>query len=62
MRVAREAPHFLRLGGWLLFEIGLGQDRQVKALLDRAGAYEDVEMVRDEAAAVRVIGARKKVY
>jgi release factor glutamine methyltransferase len=60
MRVAREAPHFLRPGGWLLFEVGHGQDRQVKAVLERAGAYEDVELVCDEAADVRVLGARKR--
>ena len=34
-RVIREAIRFLRPGGLLLCEFGLGQERQVKALVDR---------------------------
>jgi release factor glutamine methyltransferase len=35
-RLVRDAIGFLRPGGWLLFEMGVGQERQIKLLFDRA--------------------------
>jgi release factor glutamine methyltransferase len=58
-RVVKEALPFLKPGGWLLFEIGLGQERQVKLLFDRTRAYEDLRMVANAAGEVRVVAARK---
>lgn len=58
-RVVREALPFLKPGGWLLFEIGLGQERQVRLLFERARAYQDLRMVANAANEVRVVGARK---
>ena len=58
-RVVREALPFLKPGGWLLFEIGAGQDRQVRLLLERTRAYQELRTVADAAGAVRVVGARK---
>jgi release factor glutamine methyltransferase len=59
-RVLREGLPFLRAGGWLLFEIGLGQERQVKLLFDRARVYEGIELVPDAAGTVRVVTGRVK--
>jgi release factor glutamine methyltransferase len=59
LRVVRGAGPVLRPGGRLFFEIGLGQDRQVRTLFERARAYDDVELVCNEAGAVRVIHGRK---
>lgn len=58
-RVVKEAMPFLRTGGILLFEIGLGQERQVKMLFDRAKAYEDIRLVANAAGEVRVVSGRK---
>jgi release factor glutamine methyltransferase len=58
-RVVKDALPFLRPGGILLFEIGLGQERQVKMLFDRAKAYEDVRLVSNAAGEVRVVSGRK---
>jgi release factor glutamine methyltransferase len=58
-RVVKEALPFLKPGGWLLFEIGLGQERQVKLLFERTRAYQDLRMVANAAGEVRVVGARK---
>lgn len=58
-RLIRDALGFLKPGGWLLFEFGLGQDRQVAALIARAKAYEPVTFARDEAGMPRVALARK---
>ena len=58
-RVVKEALPFLKPGGWLLFEIGLGQDRQVKLLFERTRAYQDLRMVANAAGEVRVVGAQR---
>jgi hypothetical protein len=44
----------------LLFEWGLGLDRQLKLLFDRSPAYDALEFVPDAAGAPRVVLARKK--
>jgi release factor glutamine methyltransferase len=59
-RVIRDAPAFLRPGGWLLFEIGLGQEKQVRLLFERARLYEDIELVPNEHGVVRVVAGRVK--
>jgi release factor glutamine methyltransferase len=58
MRLIREAPPFLRRGGWLAFEVGAGQG---PALIKRLGATKDytrVDSVSDEAGTVRVVMAQ----
>jgi release factor glutamine methyltransferase len=55
MRVVKEALPFLRPGGALLFEVGLGQDRQVKKLFERTKAYEEIRIVRNEAGEGRLV-------
>ena len=57
-RLARDAAAFLRPGGHLLFEFGLGQHRQATALLARTRRYEMVEMLDDEAGQPRIAVAR----
>lgn len=59
-RVIREALPFLRPGGWLLFEIGLGQERQVTALFDRSRSYHDIKSIADADGAPRVLLAQKR--
>lgn len=59
-RVVRDAAAFLRPGAPLLFEVGLGQERQVKILFERAGAYEGVRMERNPAGEVRVVWALRR--
>jgi release factor glutamine methyltransferase len=58
-RVVRDAVEFLRPGGNLLFEIGLGQERQVSMLFDRTRSYEPVSIVNDAAGHPRVLIGRK---
>lgn len=59
-RVIKEALPFLRPGGLLLFEIGLGQERQVKMLFERMKAYEEIRLIENGAGEVRVVSARKR--
>lgn len=58
-RVAREAHRVLRGGGWLVCEIGLGQDKQVQRVFERAGGYDRIELVNDATGAPRVVAARR---
>ena len=58
-RVVKEALPFLKPGGWLLFEIGAGQERQVQFLIARTRAYQEIRTVADAAGEVRVVGAQK---
>jgi len=58
-RLIRDAVDFLKPDGWLLFEFGEGQDRQVAALIARAKAYEPVTFARNEDGVPRVALLRK---
>ena len=53
-RLIRESVGFLRPGGYLLFEFGVGQHRQVAGLFDRTGLYKSVTFARNEAGEERV--------
>lgn len=57
-RLIAEAPAFLRPGGWLGFEFGAGQDRQIAALLKRSRAYADPVWHSNEAGENRVVFIR----
>lgn len=59
-RVIKECLPFLRPLGRLLFEIGLGQERQLQLLFARAKVYEDVRFVHDAQGQARVALGRRK--
>ena len=59
-RLVREAPAFLKPGGWLAFEFGEGQERQVAILLKRAGFYEEPRFASDDAGKPRAAIVRRK--
>ena len=59
-RVLKEALPFLKPGGWLLFEIGMGQDRQIALLFQRARAYDEIGLVQNAAGTPRVAVGRVK--
>ena len=58
-RVIRDALEFLRPGGILLVEVGLGQDRQVRMLYERSRGYEDIAAIHDDAGAPRVMRGKR---
>lgn len=58
-RLIAEAAQFLRPGGWLAFEFGAGQDRQVRALFARTQNYGAVDFVSDDSGTPRVALAQK---
>jgi len=58
MRLVKEAPAVLRPGGWLVFEVGLGQGPSLVKMLSRMPAYQAVETSLDKDSDIRVIMAR----
>ncbi len=59
LRLISEAPKFLVPGGWLIFEIGVGQGPFIMQLCERSEAYTKVESVLDDSGNIRVILAQK---
>ena len=57
-RLLSEAPQYLRPGGWLAFEVGLGQGPALMDRMRRNSAYADLAAVVDAAGAVRAVVAR----
>lgn len=58
-RIANEAPRWLRPGGLLACEFGLGQERQLRIVVDRARAYESLAFHANEAGAPRALTTRR---
>ncbi|MBT0653345.1 peptide chain release factor N(5)-glutamine methyltransferase [Geomobilimonas luticola] len=52
------APSHLNPGGWLLFEVGIGQAAAVKGLLERTCVFTDIFTARDPSGIERVVGGR----
>lgn len=57
-RIAADAPHYLRRGGWLLLEHGRDQGDAVRALLAGRG-YTEIAQHRDMSGHDRVVSARR---
>jgi release factor glutamine methyltransferase len=57
-RVIGEASRFLVPGGFLVMEIGLGQEKQIESLFARAKGYDPRRTFTNAGGAVRVIAAR----
>lgn len=55
MRLLEEAPRYIRSGGWLIFEVGLGQGPALIKRMQRNAAFQTLETVCDDAGAVRAI-------
>jgi len=57
-RLISDAPRFLKPDSWLCFEVGLGQGPFFAARLEKSGAYQTVEQVKDAAGEVRTLVAQ----
>ena len=57
-RLIKEAPRYLKLGGWLGFEVGLGQGPGWVQRLEKTGKFDDVRLIKDAAGEIRAILAQ----
>jgi release factor glutamine methyltransferase len=58
-KLIREAPKFMKVKGWLLFEVGLGQGEFVVQLCERTQLYQKIESINDKNGSIRVIKVQK---
>jgi release factor glutamine methyltransferase len=59
-RLIPAAAEFLRVGGWLIVEIGQGQEDAVCQLIERTGQYGNVMVRPDHAGIARVVYVRRE--
>jgi len=57
-KLIAEAPDFIKSGGYLLFEVGLGQGPAMQKQMSKLPAYDEVRTVADAAEEIRVLVAR----
>ncbi len=56
-RLTREGLRLLRPGGWLCFEVGLGQGPAMAQRLDATGAYGEIRRFPDGSGEIRALAA-----
>jgi release factor glutamine methyltransferase len=59
-KLLQDAPRFLRSGGWLAFEVGLGQGPSMARRLTTNTSFGNVRQHADAAGHVRAISARRQ--
>jgi release factor glutamine methyltransferase len=57
-RFIKEAPRLVRPGGWICFEVGLGQGPAMATRLQSLAVYREIRQFVDAAGAVRALAAR----
>jgi len=60
MKLIKQAPRFLRPGGWLAFEVGHGQGPGMARQLERNPAFAGVETYADPGGGIRAILAKSR--
>ena len=55
-KIVSEAPNYLKQGGWLIFELGIGEADAVKAYMNEY--FEDVKVEKDLEGKDRIIYGR----
>ncbi len=56
-KITRETSAILNKGGYLMFELGIGQSADVKSLMEQNG-FKDIEIIKDLAGIDRVISGK----
>ena len=56
-KITEKAPEFLKEGGWLMYELGIGESNAVKAFMQEH--FTEVTIIKDLAGIDRVIYGRK---
>ncbi len=59
-RIIREAPEWLRPGGFLILEVGETQAETIIKLIETEGHFENIEISKDLQKIDRVVSARRK--
>lgn len=62
MRCISDAPRFLRPGGWLGFEVGLGQGAGIMKRLEKNRLFQTTQAITDAAGEIRAILAQSSEH
>jgi release factor glutamine methyltransferase len=57
--IIQQAPEFLKQGGTLIMEMGMGQTAGFSSIINDTGNYKTIEIIKDLAGIERVLVARK---
>lgn len=57
--IITKSPDFLKTGGTLLMEMGMGQDKELRQRVEASGRYDRPDVLKDFSGIDRVIRARK---
>jgi len=57
-RLIQQAPKYLKKGGWLAFEVGLGQGPSMMKVINKCRKYSSLQSIEDSNGEIRVIQAR----
>jgi release factor glutamine methyltransferase len=60
-QIAKDAPQYLKSGGWIVLEMGHDQSERMKVILENTAAYTNIMIDKDLAGIERIISARKTV-
>ncbi|HQH25362.1 MAG TPA: HemK family protein methyltransferase [Bacteroidales bacterium] len=55
----QDSPAFLKAGGWIALEVGLGQGNLITMLLERSGIFANISTGLDESGNIRAVYAQK---
>ena len=58
-KLIHDAPRFLKKGGWLAFEVGLGQGHMISQVCERTQQFSKIETGSDNSDHIRVISVQK---
>jgi release factor glutamine methyltransferase len=53
----QESPKFLTEGGWIVFEVGVGQGPFVIQMCEKSALYKQIKSISDDSGNIRVIAA-----
>ncbi len=56
-KLIQESPRYLSPGGWLIFEVGVGQGQFVSQLCTKSSYYRQVNSITDDSGNIRAIAA-----
>lgn len=57
-KIIRECAPYIKNNGHLIMEIGYGQSHKIKKILEQAGNFADIEIIKDISGIDRVVKAR----
>jgi release factor glutamine methyltransferase len=58
-KLIHDAPRFLKKGGWMAFEVGLGQGPMISQVCERTQQFSHIETSSDSSGNIRVISVQK---